>query len=92
LQLTFSPDFGRSEEERVPKNTLEIRRTSQSFYLPEQEKTRVADQIRFQLEEISTLFTGSTKTSLEVAIKVYLDEMKPKATVDGTDYTVINLT
>jgi hypothetical protein len=77
-QSNFSPDY--KSNETLPKSCLESRRITDNFlHAKDVEKAHHAYQIKFQLEEISNLFSGQTKISMETAIRVYLEEMRPRS-------------
>lgn len=80
-QSKFSSDF--KSNESLPKNCLESRRITDNFLLEnDAEKAQKAYQLKFQLEEISNLFSGQIKISMETAIRVYLEEMRPRSSAN----------
>jgi len=78
----YRSDSLKAEDERLPRGCLEERKVTYNFTLGDSEKLRQAEQIKLHLEEISALFTENARDNMELAVKCYLDEMKPKKSVD----------
>ena len=90
LESWKQTNFERKEDEKLPKGCMESRKVTDNFLLlNDMDKVHNAYQVSFQLEEISSLFSGTTKNSMETAIKVYLEEMRPRTINDLTEEQTI---
>jgi len=86
-------DYGEDPKNKPPSGVLETKSKTSNFNIKKEDKSTEAELIGFRLEELSSLFPEpQVRTEFEIAIKVYLEEMKPIRDVSTmNDNAVIGL-